>query len=335
MMRNQPSRHAAVLALVCALTVSTFAGCTQPKTNIERPAPTVGFVQAIEDPTIGDARKGFEDALRKNGFSDSAGTVKIVYRNAQGDIPTLNQIIDQFVADKVSLIAANTTLAMMTAVQKTKDIPIFMMVAPSPDINKLTELHAGGNQTAPKNLSGVYETLAYIDSTMSLTKQLFPNVKRIAIIYNSSEPNSMNSVTRLREQCREKGIELIEQAITSSNEAQQAADAVLSKSPDVFFALPDNVVFASFETILKSATDKKIPIITSEEGLVKRGAFAAYGADFYQWGFQAGESAAEYLRSGDLVSVPLQTVKVRKLTYNEATATALGLTPPAGAMAVK
>lgn len=329
-------RYSLLLASVCAI---VLAGCggdgsgngnEHKDTTASAPVPSVGFVQAIEDATIDEARTGFYDALREAGYSEDSGTVKIVYRNAQGDAAAMNQILDYFLTEKVDLIAANTTLAMITAANKTSTIPIFMMVAPSPEIAKLTKADPNGNQVAPANLAGTYETLAYIDTSIALIRQVFPTAKRVGTIFNSSEPNSVNSMERLRERCTALGLELVESSVTSSNETQQVTQSLMGKDIDVFFALPDNIIFSSFETVLKETMDKKIPIVTSEAGLVKRGAFIAYGADFYQWGHQAGTSAAKYLKSRDLKSTPLELVAVRKRTYNPKTATALGLPVPAG-----
>lgn len=328
-------RYSLLLAFVLAI---LLAGCGGDGANTSdgkdstasAPVPSVGFVQAIEDATIDEARTGFYDALREAGYSEDSGTVKIIYRNAQGDAAALNQILDYFLTEKVDLIAANTTLAMITAANKTSTIPIFMMVAPSPELAKLTKADASGNQAAPANLVGTYETLAYIDTSIALIKQVFPAAKRVGTIFNSSEPNSVNSMERLRERCAALGLELVESSVTSSNETQQVTQSLAGKGIDVFFALPDNIIFSSFETVLKETMDRKIPIVTSEAGLVKRGAFIAYGADFYQWGHQAGTSAAKYLKSQDLKSAPLQLVSVRKRTYNPKTAAALGLQAPAG-----
>src|ERR1700760_586699 len=63
--------------------------------------PVVGFVDAFEDATIAQARTGFTDALKQNGFSEDQKTVKIIYRNAQGNIPTLTQIVNYFIGEKV------------------------------------------------------------------------------------------------------------------------------------------------------------------------------------------------------------------------------------------
>lgn len=327
------------MALLMTFGIIIYAvGCTskpeepkKPESSIEKPAKkpvVIGFVQPVDDETLDEARRGFIDALAKRGYSDTAGTAQIIYQNAQNDIATLNQIIDKFIADKVNCIAANATLPMMIALKKTKEIPIFMMVGPAPTINDLT-IKQGENVKAPANLVGVYETLAYIDSSISLIRRAFPNAKTIGVIFNSAEPNSTNAMKELRKKCKKNNLKLEARSITSTAETQQAVQAILSKKPDVFFALPDNLVFASFEVILKETLEKKVPIVTSETGLVKRGATIAYGADFYMWGYQAGEAAAEYFDTGDLVAVGLRPVKVRKLVHNAQRAQELGFTPPA------
>ncbi len=324
-LQKRPMR-ATLLFLLFAL---LFTGCSGRK-GAATQVPVIGFVQAIEDDTIDEARRGFLDALKEQGYSDSAGTMELIYRNAQGDIPALNQILDYLVAENVTLIAANTTLAMITAVRKTSTIPIFMMVAPSPEIANLTTTGADGKQVPPPNLSGTYETLAYIDTSVALIREVFPNARRVGTLYNSSEPNSVNAIGRLRLMCSALELQLVEQSVTSSNETQQVMQALVARNIDVFFALPDNIIFASFETVLKEASDRKISVVTSEAGLVKRGALFAYGADFYQWGHQTGVQAGRYLKARDLASVPLEIVRIRKRTYNPETARALGITPPAG-----
>ena len=141
-----------------------IAACNQNKTNV----PVVGFVDAFQDNTIEQAKNGFIDALQKNGFDEKNGTVKIIYRNAQGNIPTLTQIVKYFISQKVSLMATNPSLSTITAVQNTKDIPVFMMVSPTPTLMKVN--NADGNP--PKNLFGVGENLDYIDTSFLVIPKL-------------------------------------------------------------------------------------------------------------------------------------------------------------------
>jgi putative ABC transport system substrate-binding protein len=307
-----------------------IAGCKQTDTNI----PVVGFADAFQDNTIEQAKTGFIDALQKNGFDEKKGTVKIIYRNAQGNIPTLTQIIKYFISQDVSLIATNPSLSTITAVQNTKDIPIFMMVAPTPALMKVND--ANGNP--PKNLFGVGETLDYIDTSFLLIPKLIKpksGTLTVGMIFNQSEPQSVESMERIQKLAAGNNINLVTLPVNSSADVQLVTASLLSKNVDVFFANPDNIVFESFETIVQSCNQRNIPIFTSEAGLVERGALVAYGADIYQWGYQAGEEAAQYLKAKSTDSLHWEMVAVRKKVYSPEAAKKFGLTIPSNFQPVK
>ena len=280
--------------------------------NPGREVPIIGFLDFIEDPTIALAKKGFFDALSENGFSEKDSTIVVEYANAQGDIPTLGQACDLIISKHPALIGSNVTLSTITAVQRNKTIPVFMMVSPRPDIAKLTD--ASGK--APANLFGVFETLDYLDTAVILIKLLSPSTKRVGTIYNQSEPQSRDAFNRLQAGCENLGMTLEVLPVNNSSETQLVMQALLTKNIDAFFALPDNVIFASFETVVQSCDAKHIPIFTSEAGLVARGAVASFGADFYQWGYQSGQQAALFLKQKNTNGLQPEIVKIRKRVYN-------------------
>ena len=289
--------------------------------------PVIGFADAFQDNTIEQAKTGFMDALRKDGFDEKKGTIKIIYRNAQGNIPTLTQIIKYFISRPVTLIATNPSLSSITAVQNTKDIPIFMMVSPTPALMKVND----SSGQPPRNLFGVGETLDYIDTSFLLIpKVVKPKAGRLTVgmIYNQSEPQSVESMDRIRKLAAGNNINLIAQPVNATADVQLVTASLLSKNIDVFFANPDNIVFESFETILQACNQKNIPIFTSEAGLVERGALAAFGADIYQWGYQAGEEAAAYLKTKSTAGLHWQMVRVRKRVYNPSVSKKFGLIIP-------
>ncbi|HEY9196470.1 MAG TPA: ABC transporter substrate-binding protein [Mucilaginibacter sp.] len=308
------------------------ASC-KPKTKAVN-VPVVGFVDAFEDATIAQARTGFTDALKKNGFSEEKKTVQIEYRNAQGNIPTLTQIVNYFVSEKVDLLATSTTLATVTALQNTKTIPDFAMVSPVPERMKIQD--AAGK--APANLFGALENLDYIDTSFTMIPKLLkPKGSKLVIgmIYNQAEPQSADALNRIKELAQKLNITIEALPLNTSADAQLVTQSLLGKNIDAFFANPDNTVFASFETIRKSCDEKNIPIFTSEAGLVQRGAVAAYGADIYQWGYQAGEQAAQFLKTHKTDGLKWEMVKIRKRVYNPAAAQKYHINIPAGFEAVK
>ncbi len=308
--------------LVLLVTTIIFSCGNRPNAPDE-PTPTVGFLDFIQDPTIELAKNGFFDALASKGFSEKDSTITVVYSNAQGDIPTLNQACDFILSKHPTLIATNITLPTITAIQRTEKIPVFMMVAPRPDLAGLTNEKG----LAPKNLFGVYETLDYIDTAVVLINQLMPSAKRIGTVYNQSEPQSQDAFDVLQKKCKELGLELISLPVNNSSEAQLVTQALLNKKIDAFFALPDNVIFAAFETVVKSCDEANVPVFTSEAGLVSRGALASFGADFYQWGYDAGLQAAWFLKTKHVRDLKPVIVSKRIKLYNTKVAERYGIKP--------
>ncbi len=296
--------------------------------------PTLGFADAFEDNTIEQAKNGFLDALKKNGFSEEQKTLNVIYRNAQGNIPTLTQIVKYFIAQKVTLIATNPSLSTITAVQNTKNIPVFMMVSPTPALMKV--LDDKGN--APANLFGVSEELNYIDTSFSLIPKLVkPKAAQlnVGMIYNQSEPQSVEALKRIQSLSAQLNINLVSLPVNSSADVQLVTQSLLTKNIDAFFANPDNTVFASFETIIKSCNNAKVPVFTSEAGLVARGAVAAYGADMYQWGYQSGEQAAQFLKTNSTNNIHWEMVKIRKKVFNQTIAQQYNINVPQDFEAIK
>ncbi len=290
-----------------------IVSCDSKKGDI----PSIGFVDAFEDNTIARARTGFMDALRENGFNEKDGNLNVVYRNAQGNIPVLTQIIQYFNNQKPDLIATCPTLSTIAAVQNNKTIPVFMMVSGTPALMHV--LDSAGNP--PSNLYGVSESLDYIDTSFLLIPQFFrkPGVS-VGMVYNQSEPQSVEAINRIKALAAENQMRLVSLPVNSSADVQMVTQALLSKKIDAFFANPDNTVFSSFESIVQSCNNANVPVFTSEAGLVSRGAVMAYGADIYQWGHQAGEQAAAFLKTGSTDSLKIEMVKVRKKVYNPAVA---------------
>ena len=296
--------------------------------------PVIGFIDAFEDNTISQAKQGFFDALKKNGYSEEQKNIEVIYRNAQGDIPKLTLAIKYFISKNVTLIAASPSLSTITAIQNTKTIPVFMMVSPTPQLMQVV----GDSGKAPANLFGVAETLGYIDTSFLLIPKLIQPkaVKlKVGMLFNQSEPQSREALNRIQQLAAQMNIDVIALPVNSTADVQLVTQSLLSKGIDAFFANPDNTIFGSFETIIKACNNAKVPVFTSEAGLVSRGAVAAYGADIYQWGYQAGEQAAAYLKNKSTAGLSWEMVKLRKRVYNADAARQFNIVIPTGFEAVK
>jgi len=306
-----------MLRLLLFTMLLNLAACS---TNTSRDLPVIGFVDALEDATLAEARKGFFNALRDSGFVKDS-SITILYRNAQNDITVLSQSIDYLVSQGVDVIASNATISTIAAIQRNPNIPVCMMVSPEPSLAGLTD--AAGK--APGNLFGSYETLEYIDTALTLIPRLLPNARRVGTMINQSEPQSIEALNRIKAGAARMGLEIVSLPVNNSSESQLVIESLLSQGIDVFFALPDNVIFSSFETIVAACDRSDVAVISSESGLVSRGALAAFGADMYLWGYESGQSCASFLKTGK--QPPAQKLKQRRSVYNPVQAKKFNIVP--------
>src|SRR5690606_6343198 len=146
------------------------------------------------------------------------------------------------------------------------------------------KINSGGK--APANLFGVAEELAYIDTSFTLiTKLVKPKGDKLVVgmIYNQSEPQSTDALSRIQSLADRLNVALTALPVNTSADAQLVTQSLLNKIFDSFSVYPDKTLYASFDSLLKNCNQIIVPVFTSEAGLVKRGAVAAFGADRYHW----------------------------------------------------
>ena len=113
------------LVVITALSIFVLGACgsdtsedTEKETNGED-TYVIGVTQLLEHPSLDNAYKGFQEAIEESGLD-----VEFDYQNAQNDQNNIKTIADNFVADDVDLIFANSTPSALGALNATSDIPI-------------------------------------------------------------------------------------------------------------------------------------------------------------------------------------------------------------------
>src|SRR5690606_15869701 len=79
----------------------------------------IGATQIVEHPSLDAAYEGFQAAINDAGLD-----VEFVFQTANGEQSNASTIANNFVADEVDLIFANSTPSAQSALQATSDIPI-------------------------------------------------------------------------------------------------------------------------------------------------------------------------------------------------------------------
>ena len=275
----------------------------------------IGISQFAEHPALDAVRQGFEDELKELGVN-----VNIDYKNSQGDTGTTGMIAQKFVADKKDLIFAIATPSAQAAKQATDSIPILFSAVTDPVSAQLVDSFekVGGNLTGTSDA-------APVEKQLNLFKELNPKIKKIAIIYNTSEANSEIQIAAAKEIGKDLGIEIVPVGVNNINDIPQAVNSVVRKV-DGFYTITDNIVASAINLISKAAIKNKKITIGAEEAHVQGGVLMTDGLSYYELGRQTGAMAKKVLV--DKVSVqeiPVEISKNTKKVVNKKTLKSLKL----------
>lgn len=269
---------------------------------------TIGVTQIVEHPSLDAAFDGFKKALEDQGVAADYD-IQI----AQGDQNNNQTIANNFVGDGVDLIFANSTPSALGALNATKDTPIvFTSVTDAVGAGLVASMEKPGG-----NVTGTTDTHPdAIPNVVKFMQDYFPN-STVGVIYNAGEQNSVAQIDLVKKALKEANLKLEEATVSTSSEVKQAAESLIGKA-DVFYIITDNTVVSALESVVQVGNDNDIPLFVGELDSVKRGGFAAYGFDYFDIGYEAGEMAAQILKDGKKPSeLPVQYPQKLKLQINK------------------
>ena len=266
------------------------------------------------------ATQGFKDALTE-ALGDK---VQFVEQNAANDIPTCATIVNGFVSDGVDLILANATPALQAAVAATDSIPILGTAVTeygvALDIKDF-------NGTVGGNVSGTSD-LAPLDQQAAMILELFPDAKKVGILYCSAEPNSVYQSDVVKAELEKSGITVSVYTFADSNDVA-AVTATACDENDVLYIPTDNTAASCTEAINNVAEPAGVPIIAGEEGICAGCGVATLSINYYDLGVTTGKMAAKILTGeANISEMPIEYFPDPVKKYNPAICEALGITVP-------
>lgn len=284
------------LALLLAMAmVFSLVACGETATDNSTEAPsgesadagqtfTVGICQLVQHEALDAATKGFIDALTE-AFGDK---VTFLNENASNDVQTCTTIINNFVNKKVDLIMANATPALQAAANGTDSIPVLGTSITEYGTALGIENFSG---TVGGNISGTSD-LAPLTEQVDIIFDLFPDTKKVALLFCTSEANSAYQIKVVKEALEAKGVEVDECSFTDSNDVNAAAQK--AAGADVIYIPTDNTA-ASCATMIDGLIGDT-PAIVGEEGLCAKCGVATLSISYYDLGKTTGEMAAKILK---------------------------------------
>ena len=302
---------AALLATsVLGTALAAPASAAQPK--------SVAVTAIVEHPALDAVRDGVKRALAAAGYRDEK--LAWQYQSAQGNTGTAAQIARKFVGDRPDVIVAIATPSAQAVVAATRDLPVVYSAVTDPVAAQLVP----GWEPSGTNVTGVSDMLA-LDKQVELIRQVVPQAKRVGMVYNPGEANSVVVVRQLQEILAKAGMSLVEAAAPRTIDVGSAARSLIGKV-DVIYTNTDNNVVSAYEALVKVGNDARIPLVASDTDSVRRGAIAALGVDYGDLGEQTGRIVVRILKGEKPGAIASETSSRLRLFVNPGAAARQGVT---------
>ena len=282
----------------------------------------IELIEYLETPNVEINREGILAGFEKAGLKRGSD-FELRIRNAQGDMVTLNTIVDAAVADGADILLTAATPALQAALRRANGRTVVFSLVANPIL-------AGAGTSDTDHLPFV--TGAYLpaphEEGLTALRQCFPTVKRIGTLFVPAEINSVFYKDELVKAATPMGIQVEIVGVSSSGEVADAALALCGRGVDAVCQISDNLTGASFASIAQAAKRARLPLIGFASGQAKSGALMTVSRDFFDGGVASAEIAARVLRGQSPARIPFQLVEKIKYTFNPAVAAQCGVVIP-------
>lgn len=226
-----------------------------------------------------EAEKGFSEYLASRGIA-----VELIIRDVAQDLKKIPALIEEARALKVDLIytwGTSVTLAVVgkqgsvDAQKHVTDIPVVFTIVASPEAAGLIR----SRQSSERNLTGASHVVP-LSLQLQAIRAYRPSrpLKRMAVIYNSLEPNSVQVVKELRVAATKEHFQLHEMPIPLGNTGlamasslPQLMEQVSQAAPDFLYLGPDSFIGANSKQITALALQHRIAVFSATEVALREG----------------------------------------------------------------
>jgi putative ABC transport system substrate-binding protein len=255
----------------------------------------IGIAKIVQHEALDACEQGVIDALKARG-------VNAVFdqQNANGDMNTAAQIANKFKADKVNVAVGIATPIAVALANTLKDTPVVFSAVTDPvGANLVSTLSRGEG-----NVTGLSDAIPTGDH-IALFKEI-AGLRTLGYIYTSSEANSISALALVEEACRVQGLGLVTQAINTTADLRQAAEAIVSRVDGIYLTT-DNTVYAALPALVQVFGAAKKPIFSGDvTAAMNGGCTIAAGFNYYKAGLATGNIVADILEGKKPQDIPVK-----------------------------
>lgn len=283
--------------------------------------PIIAIVQPAIHPAMDEITQGVIDTLKSNSLKEYEFKVF----NAQGDKSLMRaqaqQIVGGSYAAAVTIGASASQMLAELTTHRNRSLPVVFCGVSDPDkLGIVDSLEHPGH-----NVTGVIETQDY-NQQLQIIKTLMPTLKRILLVYDPLQSQSLESDKQQIEQfAHQQGIVLETVAVSSATDIATRVPAFIERA-DVVLMLKDHTVVSSIDSLITLCIRHRKPLYASDLNSADKGAALAYGITEYDSGVEAAQQVLKILDDcASPAQLPVSAVTNARLKINRALAAQQGL----------
>ena len=308
------------LALAAALLLALAAcGTTGGPHDNSFPGKTykIGICNYVDDASLNQIVENLQARLKASDLA-----VEIKYDNCNADATVLEQIIQNFIADKVDVmvgVATPVAMAMQAATEENKIPVVFAAVSDPLGAGLVDSLEKPG-----ANITGSSDALD-TNAVMNLIFANDPDAKTVGLLYDQGQDSSTSAIAAAKAFLEAKGVAYKEYSGTTTDEVVLAVQAAVADKVDALFTPSDNTIMTAELSIYETLAKAGIPHYTGADSFALNGAFLGYGVDYANLGKETGALVEQILKGADPAATKVLTFDNGTATVNTETCAALGL----------
>jgi len=285
------------------------------RTSAKKKLPQIAIFKIASRMILDESEKGVLNALETRGYTDGK-TCNIKRFCADSDLPTANMFAQNIIGSKFDMVITISTPAlqvMANANRKGKVKHVFCSV---------TDPYASGvgitgsrPDQHPPHLVGI-GTFQPVEKTFEIAKQMKPDLKKVGVVWCTSESCSEACVKLARKKCNELGIELVEMSVENTTQILEAAMSLTMRGVEALWVGGDNVLETGIDQVVNAAIRARIPLFCNRPYEIYGNILFALGAEYFEVGKIAGDMAADVLEGKPTDTIGIENVVPNKLILN-------------------
>jgi putative ABC transport system substrate-binding protein len=288
------------LLLTALIAVLSLTACEQQEKKST--TITIGIVVPLQHKAMDEIVDGFTSTLKETFHQP----IKFNVANAQNDANLERAIIEQMRDANTTLIVPIGTDATEMTLAKVHNQPVVSLASDFSD--------AARKKLNPCNVAVVHDEISPAQ-IIAFIHAAYPDLTRLTLIHSSANKVFPEVATTIAAG-KQNGIEIKAVMVSSLPELTTAVAAIPEQSQGIFI-LKDSLIVSGVGTLAKAATERHIPLITSDQGSAQGGAGFALGVHERAIGVEGAKLAARILNNTPACDLPITDMQNLTVFINQ------------------